>query len=328
MKVISNAKDFFGNGGNMVTLDGNFQLVRNEAAIIPNAVSTMRHDEQLEYDTEMIGVARQRLSISALLRSLGLVKNLGGMGVILSMWQREGDFTPAQMSMSGRTRADQDKLTFDDAGVPIPIFHKEFELDHRRLQMSRRLGQPLDTDSIGVATRVVADAWETHLFLGAPQIVVNGSTPYGFLTHPDRNTLTLTATWATTTGANIMIDVLRMITALNDDNFYGPFIIMVAKNVWLNLSNDFKANGDKSILERILAIKDIKDVVCADYMTASAVVMFQATKDVVDLAIAQDMDNIPWQTQPLQTEWKVFMAGAIRVKSTLAGKSGIVHGTP
>lgn len=326
--MISTPNAFFHGGASLAMLDESMNLVRNEQ-ILTNAPSAFRHDEQVLYDTEMIGVSRQRLTISTWLKSLGLVKNLGGLGVILSMYQRSGDFTPAKISMSGRTRADQDALTFDEAGVPIPIFHKEFEIDHRRLMASRRINQPLDTDSIAIATRVVTDEWEKHIFTGIPGINIGGLQAYGFLTHPNRNTLTLTATWVTATGAQILVDINRMITALWADNFYGPYVVMVAKDIWLNLTNDFSSTkGDNSILKRLRENPDIKDIVCADYLTAGNVVMFQATKDVVDLAIAQDMDNIPWQTQPLATEWKVFTAGAIRVKSEMSGNCGVVHGTP
>lgn len=337
--MISNPNVFLAGGGALASLR-NGQLVANEQAllasdlysnetgVIANA-SALRHDEGIRYDREMLEVATLRLSMAQTLIGAGLSTDLGGLGTILSYWQRSGDMTGADVDMSGATRAGQNSLTFDEVGVPIPIFHKEFYVDHRRLLMARAMGAPIDTQMIGISTRIVSQEFETHLFAGLPNLRVGGSQVYGLLTHPDRNTITLTASWVTTTADNILLDVERLATACYNDLYLGPYILVVAKDIWLKLQRDYSANkGDNTILDRIKANSYIKDVQVADYLTNGNVVMFQATKDVVDIAIAQAMTTIPWQTSPLQTEYKVMMAGAIRVKSEITGKSGICHGAP
>jgi uncharacterized linocin/CFP29 family protein len=314
--MISNAKNAFSGGGNCAILNAEGKLVSN--------ATTLRHEDQLLYDTAMIGIARKRLKMTQLLKSKGLVKNLGGLGVILSMYEQSGDMAGANISMSGRTSANQDTLTFSEVGVPVPIFHKEFELDARRLASSRRGGTPLDTAQIEIATRIVADEFETHIYNGASQISVAGNTVYGLTTHPSRNTGSITSAWAS--AANVLTDVKAMLAAMLNDNMYGPFILTVPKNYWLNLADDYSANkGDNTILDRIKQLPDIEDVICGDYLTASNVVMFQATSETIDLAIGQDLTNIAWSMQPLATEFKLFTAGVVRIKSDKNGNCGVAH---
>lgn len=335
--MISTPSAFFQGGalarfenGLLVTNDQAFDaaLIANGVSLVGNA-SALRHDEGIRYDREMLEVATLRMTMLQTLRDAGLTTDLGGLGTILSYWQRSGDMTGADVDMSGATRAGQNSLTFDEVGVPIPIFHKEFYVDHRRLLASRALGSPIDTQMIGISTRVVSQEFESHLFAGLPNLRVGGNQVYGLLTHPDRNTITLTASWVTTTADNILLDVERLATACFNDLYEGPYILTVARDIWLKLQRDYSANkGDNTIMQRILEMPYIKSVQVANYLTAGNVVLFQATKDVVDVAVAQDISNIAWQTSPLQTEYKVMMAGAIRVKSEITGKSGICHGAP
>jgi uncharacterized linocin/CFP29 family protein len=316
--MISNPKNAFSASGAVLA---NI----NEAGLLVANASTLRHEEQVQYDTALVQIARKRLRMANLLRGKGLVRPLGGLGTILSLYEQAGDFTAAKVSMSGRTSADQDTLTFDEVGVPIPIFHKEFELDARRLAASRNgVGQPLDTSSIEIATRIVADEFESHIYNGAPQISVGGSTVYGLCTSPFRNTGSITGGWAT--GANVITDVKAMLQALYDDNFFGPFTLVVPKNYWAGIQLDYSdVKGDNTIMDRIMAFVDISEVIPGDYLTNSNVVMFNADSETIDLAIGQDMSNIPWQAQPLSTEFKVFMAGAVRVKADKNGRCGVVH---
>jgi uncharacterized linocin/CFP29 family protein len=314
--MISNAKNAFASGGNCAHLNEHGLLVAN--------ATSLRHDDQMLYDTALVTIARKRLKMTQLLKSKGLVKNLGGLGVVLSMYEQSGDMAGANISMDGRTSANQDSLTFAEVGVPIPIVHKEFAQGARQLASSRRGGTPLDTTKIEISTRIVADEFETMIYNGAPSINVAGNTVYGLTTAPNRNTGSITSAWAT--PANVYTDVKAMLAALFNDNMYGPYILTVPKNYWINLSDDYSANkGDNTILDRIKQLPDIEDVVCGDYLANSNVVMFQATSETIDIAMGQDISNIPWQTSVMETEYKVFMAGAPRIKSDKDGKCGVAH---
>lgn len=293
--------------------------------LVTNA-STLRHEEHKRYDQKLVQIARQRLNGIDDLRRRGLVTNLGGLGVILSMYERVGDMTQATVSMDGLTPAQKDRLTFDEVGVPIPVFHEDWSLNLRQIEASRTRGEPLPTTQIAVATRLVADRMEDALFNGIPGLVVDGKQVYGYTTHPDRNTGSVTAAWATATGVQIVGDVKLMLQQAYDDNFFGPFVIYVAKDIWANIQTDYSASkGDNTIADRIEAFRDIAEVRPGDALPSGNVTMVQMTEDVVDLAVAQDIRNIQWQTNPMKTDYKVFSVLAPRIKSEKNGKSGIVH---
>ena len=280
----------------------------------------------IRYDDAILKITRERFMGIADLRSRGLVRNLGGLGVILSNYERQGDMTKADVSMDGLTKTQNDRVTFDQVSVPIPIFHKNFTLNERHLLASRTRGEALDTTQAEIATRIVAEKMEDALFNGLPGLVVDGKTVYGYTTHPDRNTGTLTSNWSTANGAGIIDDLLLMIQQAYDELMYGPFTLYIAKNIAAHLHEDYSADkGNNTIMQRIMAIPEISDVKVSPNLADNSVVMVQMTSDVVDLAVAQDITNLQWSTDPMNTHFKVFTAAAPRIKSEKDGRSGVFH---
>lgn len=317
--IITNASQFV-NDASMVGVDVTSGIITN---------ATLRHEEHVRYDDKLVMVARQRLNGIADLQRAGLVVPLGGLGVMLSMYERAGDMTAAAVNMDGMTDSQKDRLTFDEVGVPIPIFHKDWSLNKRQLEASRTRGEPLSTTQVAISTRIVADSLEDCLFNGLPSLVVDGKTIYGYTTHPDRNTVTLSGSgWATATGRDIIGDTKNMLQAAYDDNKFGPFVMYVAKDIWAEIQMDYNDNkGDKTYKERIESFSDISEVKAGDSLPAGHVVLVQMTEDVVDLAVAQDIVNLEWQTNPMQSLFKVYGAMAPRVKADKNGSCGIVHGS-
>lgn len=291
---------------------------------------TLRHEEHLKFDDKLVMIARQRLNGIADLRASGLVVPLGGLGVMLSMYERVGDMTAANVSMDGVTAGEKDRVTFDKKGVPIPIFHKDWSLNRRQLEASRSRGEPLSTTQMAIATRIVADGIENCLFNGMPNLQLDGHTIYGYTTHPDRNVVTLSGSgWAVATGRDVIGDTKNMLNAAYSDNKFGPFVMYVAKDIWAEIQMDYNENkGDKTYKERIEAFADISQVKAGDSLADGQVLLVQMTEDVVDLAVAQDIVNVEWQTNPMQSQFKVYGAMAPRIKSDRNGSSGIVHGSP
>ena len=322
--IVENPVSFFNNAGN-----GNGAPMLVNGKLVPNANQTLRHEEHVRYDEALLHVATERMRATQDLRSRGLIRPIGGIGVILSMYERAGEMTDAAVSMDGRTRNEKDRLTFDEVGVPIPIFHKEWELGHRQLEASRTRGEPLDTMQVEIAGRIVTEKIETHIFNGLPGLVVDGKQVYGYRTHPDRNTYSLVGDWTLgTAGAAIVADVQAMIQIQLNDLMYGPFMLYYGKDFHTALTSDYSASkGDNTILDRIKALPEIADAQMAAFLDPDEVILIQMTSDVVDLATAVDLRNIQWQQQPFSTDYMTYAMLAIRVKSEKNGRSGICHGT-
>lgn len=303
--------------------------IGNGRSLVVNAPAALRYDEWKDIDRAVVEVAVDRLVGVNDLISRGLVHNLGSIGQTIALWERSSSMTGATLSMSGPTRSEKDEQQFDYKEVPVPVVHKDFSINLRRLEASRLLGEGVDVTQASVASRIVAEATEDMLFSGST-IKVAGATISGYLTHADRNTVGLTEQWtaAGKTGAEILADVQAMLVTLRADRYFGPFTLYIPGAYEGVLDNDFNpATSDtRTVRERILQLEGIQDIRVADRQPNHNVLLVQMTRDVVDMAIAQDIKTVQWQAMGgMVEEFHVMAVWVPRVKSTFDGQSGICH---
>lgn len=310
--------------------DGKSKVVANNGrGIVTNAPATLRYDEWKDIDRQVIAIATQRLVGIADLIGRGLTHSLGSVGQTVALWQQSSDMTGADVSMSGVTEGEMDTVNFNTASVPVPIIHKDFMVNFRRLEASRLFGEPLDTMQSGIAARVVAEKSEDMLFAGMP-IQVDGGTIYGYMNHPNRNTVDLTEQWDAVgkTGAEILADVQAMILANKADRYYGPYTLYVPQGYEGVLDNDYNpATSDtRTIRQRIMMLDSIQDIKVVDRLTAHNVLLVQMVREVVDLAIAQSPTTVQWELMGgMQSRFKVMAIWVPRIKADYDGHSGICH---
>lgn len=293
---------------------------------------TLRKEEWVQYDEAVVDVARARMPLVARLMEKGLSYNLtNALGTTILQWEQISDMTDAEMTMSGLADSQRDRASFNLVGLPLPITHKDFSINIRALEASRRTGETLDTTQARMATRVVAEKIEKTLVQGVT-MPLGGNSIYGFTNHPSRNTGALTSNWAdsvNTTGEEIVNDVLRMMAALVADNMYGPYDLVVPPDYFVRLADDYKAGSDRTILERILAIPGIESVLPSAYLTGGAsgkVVMYQTSSDVVDMVDGIQPTMVQWDSHGgLQMNFKVMAIMVPRLKADMVGQSGIAH---
>ncbi len=287
----------------------------------------LRKQEWEQLDEALVRVARARLNGIADLRNAGLTRTLRGLGVLIDQFEQVSEFDAATQSMDVITPPTEDTAEFNLVSVPIPITHKGFRISLRQLEASRTIGQPLDTTNVELATRQVVETLESVLFVGSG-VIIGGGTVFGYTTQPDRNTGTLTAAWTNAALRDIIADVIDMIAALEADGYFGPYMLYVPQDYWSELREDYKADSERTFLERILAIAEITAVNVTDALPANNVVLVQLTRDVVDLSIGQDITTVEWESMGgLLGRWIVMAAMAPRVKSDFEGKSGVAHFT-
>ncbi len=289
---------------------------------------TLRKDEWIKLDETLVEVGRQRLIGVGDLMSRGLRYGLSNaLGTTRLEWERVSDMTPASVDMSGLTESENDRVVFDLVGMPIPIIHKDFHINARALAASRNRGESLDTTQVSIAARLVAEKIEDLLFNGGFSAGTTQGQIYGYTNVPNRSTGSVTATWVSTTGANILADVLEMIGLANDDHMYGPFVIYVSNAAFINMLNDFKAETGDSILTRLKQIPQILDIRPSDNLTGTTVLMVQMTRDVVDMVDGIQPTVVQWETKGgMQLNFKVMAILVPRVKpGDYDSQSGIVH---
>jgi uncharacterized linocin/CFP29 family protein len=288
--------------------------------------ATLRIREWIQYDTAVIDIARRQLVGIQDLVAAGLTYPIqDALGITRIEWEKISTMTPAEISMSGLTQTQNDRQEFGVDSVPLPIFHKDFKINVRQLHAGRRLGTPIDTTQAQLASRLVTERMETVLFAGAT--VLGSNTPlYGYTTALNRNTGSVTASWTTATGSQIVTDVLAMINAATADNMYGPYMLYVPSAVYVAMGADFKANGDRTIMERVLAIPGIKGIKQTKDLTASNVLLVQMSADVVDIVDGMQPTTLEWETAGgFEVNFKVMAIMVPRMKSDYVAQSGIVH---
>ncbi len=288
----------------------------------------LRKEEWLQFDQVVVDIARKNLVGVGELMSRGLRYDIpNGLGTTQLEWERQGDMTPADFSMSGVTEGELDRLVWDLVNMPLPIIHKDFRINIRNLESSRKLGQTLDVAQATVAARKVAEKTEDLLYNG-DGITVGGSDIPGLLTHADRNTGSVTANWdlTATSGANKLTDVIAMIASAQVDDMYGPYGIFIPNAAHINLMDDYKAESDKTQLQRLLEVKGLEFILPSKDVAAGAVVMVQLTSDVIDEVVGLQPTMVQWEVQGgMQINFKVMSIMIPRIRSTKTLQSGVVH---
>lgn len=292
--------------------------------------STLRKDEWKHYDEAIIREARIRLPMVSLLKNAGLTYSLGGNGMARTILEYEdlNEFNDAQMSMDGLSRGDNDRPVYSLKGLPLPITHKDYDINARALASSRMRGEALDTTSAELATRKVAELLEQTLVTGSSSYAFGGYTIYGLTDFPYRNSVTLSLAWddASKTGANIITDVSNMKQASIDDRHYGPWILVIPTGYETKLDADYDTTRGNTIRQRILAIEGISAVVVCDKLTADNVLLVQMTPDNIRMVEGLGITNVQWDSQgKLVFSFKVMTIQVPQIRADQQNRSGIIH---
>lgn len=300
------------------------------------ANATLRKDEWEQIDTRVNDVMRERLTIVDDLRGRGLVTPVS-LGTILRVTERLSDFDAAEVTFDGDTAPQKDRAEFKRDVIPVPVISKDFSVNWRQLEASRRRGDPLDVTSAALAARKVRDRLQDVMVNGYgsgpgsnPSNGTDGQSIPGLVTHANRIPYDI-GDWNLASPTTIA-DVKGMLAAAYDQNFFGPFVLYVAKNFWASLQRDYNdAKGEKTYIERIKAYEDIEALRPLDSLPAGQVVLVQMTEDVIELTEAQIVTTVQWEKNPFVMNFRVLTVAGPHIKNveTSAGltKVGIVHGT-
>ena len=299
----------------------------NVNALRTNA--TLRKDEWKHYDLAVVQAAQERLVGVADLMGRGLVLRIAnGLGKTVLEYEDASDIEGAQLSMDGVTRGLNDRIEYDLKFMPLPIIHKDFQINVRVLNASRTTGASLDTAMAELSARKVAEKEEELLFQGSSSYTFGGGTLYGYVDAPNRNTVTLALAWdnVAKTGEQILTDVKNMKQASIDALHYGPWVLYIPTAYETVLDGDFKANSDKSIRTRLLEIAGIEDIKVVDKLAANNVVLVQMTSDVVRMVEGLPLTTVEWQTEGnMIFHFKVMTIAVPQVRADQEGNSGITH---
>lgn len=291
---------------------------------------TLRKDEWKEIDSAVVEEAGLRLQGVADLIAAGLTRPIANaMGKTILEYPGIGDMDDAIVSMDGLARSDNDRVEFTNRSIPLPITHKDFNIGIRTLSASRNgSGEPLDTTQIRISSRKVSEMLERMLYRGGGTFA--GAPIYGYTTHPNRNTgaFGTNGNWlqAAKTGANMLADVQTMKAALIADGFPGPYWLYLPGGYSTIMDNDYITSYPGSIRTRLLQVEGVTKISFTDQLAANNVVMVQATSDVVQWGLGEEVQPVQWDIYGgMAVAFKVFAIQVPILRTTQSGKSGIFH---
>lgn len=318
-----------------IKVNGRGQFVRvnhaGEPAMVVNSLLT--EDEWAEVESQVLAAARYPLRVVNDFRARGLVSRLGGVGSLEARWYTSSEITAATVNMTGRGRSERDLPEMLQSGVPVPVIFKEFAIDWRTLEASRRLGDGLDMTGLIEATRVVAEGYEGIVAGGNTNVTLNGRPIYGLRTHPNRATDTAAnyggGDWGTL--SNIVPTIAGMVNAANGQYNYGPFQVYVSQTQYNQAALTYFADGSGDTgLSRIAQLAMVAGVssLPATTLADGEILLLQMTPEYMELAEAIGMQVREWSTADgTESIFKVMVIGTPKIKARYGNQTGIVHAT-
>lgn len=302
--------------------------IRETRSLVGNA-TVLPYDSWKEIDRVVIEEMHLRTVGVQDLLDRNLIKRTRGLGATVLQWQDESDGEEAEVAMDGITRANRSRLERTTNFLPLPIIFSDVSFSAREIAPSSDAGEAIDTSTVREASRQVTEKMEKMLFQGHSLYTAGGGTIYGYEDHPDRNTGSLTANWdsSASNGVTIRNDVANMLQTKRDARMHGDGVLYVPTAYQKVLDDDYRANYAKSTLTRLLELQGLSDVKVSDQLTANNVMLVEMNESVVRLAIGMDIQTIHWSTEGLTQNFKVMGILIPNIRSTQAGRSGIVHYT-
>jgi hypothetical protein len=309
--------------------------------VIPalNVNATLRRDEWKQLDEAVVRAKDYRLGGITDLVSKGLTYNLGnGMGTTVLEWHDMVGSMEADMTMDGVTRALNNRVDWKFNYIPIPIVHVDYEINMRSLEVSRNMGNGLDTTLAERATRAVMEKLENMLFTDVTYSYGekdshNHNTIYSYINHPDRNQVSLVNAWddSGVTGKDIVDEIISWKQVSISKKHYGPWTIYIPPAYETKLDEDYTGaspdtNTTTTIRQRIMAISGISEVKVIDSLADNTILFIQMTPDVVRLVQGLPLQNVEWQTEGrFITRYKVMTIQVPQIRSDADGLCGVTH---
>lgn len=306
-------------------------MAANEAAggFEGNALS-IPIDAWRRIDSRAQMLARSRLAV---FNRLALASTIPvSIADLVNYYPQVGDSGEVMVSMDGRNQAKADAANVKYVGTPVPVLTATARMGWRQMEVLRKGGGMIDTATIANKQRKMAEKLEDIVLNGLPSVTVGTDTIYGLRTLPSRNTFTHGFTLATATGAQWLTAVKQAIAAALGDNQFGQITLFVNQGDYTAAdTTDYAANYSGTILQRLQAISQIKEIIPASSVPANELL------GVVDLDSGEwggILSAMPLTTRPKTRQepeddyvFSVITASAPQFRSDYNGQSAFIHGT-
>lgn len=285
------------------------------SALVEN--NTLREDQTREIDQTVTRVARRDLVAVSDLASLQ-VRLAKGVGATTYEFDRLSPVGEATQSMSILNLGDEDLVNFSRTAIPVPVTASKFRLDARQMAAGRDMGEAIDMVNVEEHTRSVAEKLEDTLVNGS-SVVLGGNSLPGYTNFASRDTQSFSGGHWDDLNAGArsaaVVDVLTMRAALRNDGFPGPYILYLPANFDEVLDDDYKAESDRTLRERLLSIDGVSQVKVLPQLSVDEALLVQMTRSVVSHAIGQQITTVTWDSMGgLATHWAILHVGTFALR--------------
>lgn len=300
--------------------------------------STLERDEYETLSDRIIQTFKRNLVGIDDLQEQGLTRNIS-LATQVDLWQTVSEVTEADITMDGEDQAQNDRIQYTTDGVPVPIIHKDFRIPQRELETSRRMNNDLRTDTAAEVSRAVAEMANQVLFQGwNPAVSTDRGDSWQLFGYTDSDVSTAVSGSDFGTAGNIRDTFVSSIDALTDDNNQEPagdgFLTYISQTQYRQYRSAVDPDGDGNLTVRervenefdaeLGAVRSVPDYVLPD----GEMVMVNPTPDVVELAVAEDMQTLEWSSGSGMTNFfKVLYSAAPEIKTDSNSNVGVAHVT-
>jgi len=318
--VLANRRNWNASQTALATTIGNDSMLGN-AAPLPK-------DVWGSWDREGVAIQRDLQPIfNDLAASLSMPMAIGK---LVHHFQTISDSGGANVSLDGRSKNRADQPVYAYHGTPIPIIDDSFSYGWRQVEAARTEGFNLDAAGRANSQRKIAEKAESAVLDGYTGIEVNGAQSYGLRAQPKRSTRTTGQALISATGVEWLADIVATLKLLHAKNFKVPATLYVNFDDWFYAqSTDFKANGDKTIAQRVLEVAGVGQVIPADSIAAGEIIAVVKRREVIQI-----LNSMPMTTRALfranpedDYNFNVMMAAAVEIKFDAENNCGVAHST-
>lgn len=296
----------------------------------------LRKDEWIMLDQVVLTETRTRLRAWDDLSSANTLGGFDGMANPILQWETSNKPGQAQVDMKGITQGSNDGAQYQLQSMPLPITHDDFFLDQRTLATSRNIGMSLDTFQAGEAARNVAEAIE-NTTIGTTAGMLYGLQPtggqlsqvFGYTNHPNRLTNTSITVPTGANGTTTVSEVLGLINELQDIEQYGPYMIYHSTDWSQFMDDDYKADSDLTLRQRLQNIDNVMDVRRLDNLTNVFTLLIVTLDGKTARAVnGMDITTVRWEEKGgMLQNFKVMAIQAPNLRATFGDSIAIMQAT-
>lgn len=308
--------------------------------IFTGNAATVPHDAFGQWAAGGIDIKRSMLGIfddlaSAVTRSVDI-------GVIVDYYAKYSDNSnDVNVTLDGRGKAKTDQNTVVYDGTAIPVIDNNVSFGWRQMQtlMRGNGGGLMRDNAMRNKNRHILETRENMALYGFEDINVGGSTVYGMLTHPDRNTFTHGITIQSATPKEIKAAVVGTLKACHADNFKSGFTVYMNWDDWFYIASeqDALATGTptatgalrKTIEQELLQLPGVDRIVASDSVPVDTIIALVRDSECVEILDAMPLTQI-LQFRANTTDEFVFKnmcAQSIQLKSDFKKQMGLAVGS-